>query len=103
MKTEEPTKVMFRWERDGSYKGVLALVPAVAGNRDPSTCSCYAHVGQHSAADYLSVMERSRAATIEEYSNLATELRRIGYNLKIVFRSSRDDYVERCKQVRRTA
>jgi len=43
----------------------------------------YSHIGQHSACspDYAA---ESRPATIQEYSDLKTELESVGYDLEII-------------------
>lgn len=75
--TDKPVRVVFRHDGD-----VFALFPDLiadnAGNR-----TLYAHIGQHSAGNYLTCIRRSRPATPEEYAPLAAELRRIGYTLDI--------------------
>ena len=92
------TRVIFR-----VYKGeLLALFPAVSGTvNKPWHCSCYAHVGQHSACNPSEVMRHSRAATRAEYQDLARELRRTGYTLQIVKRIVRADYDARVKELAR--
>jgi hypothetical protein len=95
---KEPlTRVIFRIDR--KCDECVALFPAIAGTRDPWTCSCYAHVGQHSSAtvDYV---RASRLAKPAEYRDLAAELRRIGYRLKIVKRFTRKDYEARKEQIK---
>lgn len=90
------TKVLFRM-----FKGeVLALFPADAGNvGEPWNCSSYAHVGQHSGANCLGVIQDSRPAKPAEYRELAAELRRIGYQLQIVKRCTAADAESRRKQM----
>lgn len=89
------TKVLFRM-----FEGeVTALMPALAATSNPYLCTCYAHVGQHSAADPQLVIRRSRRATPKEYRALATELRRRGYKLDIRKRTTQKDLQERKKQL----
>lgn len=99
MKTKEPlTKVIFRIERtkDGE---VCALFPAIAGTvGKPSHCSAYVHMGQHTAAS-MDYVRRTRLAKPAEYRELAAELRRIGYRLKIARRFHPSDRREREKQL----
>ena len=45
----DQTIVVFRAYKAGD---VLALFPEIQGDTNGHFCSCYAHVGQHSAADY---------------------------------------------------
>lgn len=71
-------RVIFRYEDSDVY----ALFPDLpADSRGHITC--YAHLGQHSAADYQHCIAKSRPATPDEYAPLASELRALGYNLLI--------------------
>lgn len=71
------TIVIFR-----KLKGeVLALFPYEEYNK--SLCVCYAHLGQHSSADYNYIVSKTRPATLEEYADLLHELKNLGYNLII--------------------
>lgn len=91
------TKVLFRM----LDHEVVALFPAEAATvGNPQHCLCYAHIGQHSAAD-IGIIGRSRPATPEEYAPLAEELRRIGYTLDIRQRTTRNDYHARQTQLQR--
>ncbi len=79
---------------------VLALFPGVAATvGKPWNCMSYAHIGQHSGADCLGVIQSSRPATPKEYQDLAAELRNIGYRLDIVKRCTKSDTQNRCKQL----
>lgn len=71
------TRVVFRIYKDGD---VIALFPDLA---DTSGVACYQHVGQHGAADYDIVIGQTKPATVDEYTPLATELKQIGYQLRI--------------------
>jgi len=84
--SEETVDVMFRKPLDGSE--VYALFPGLPGTQDPDTCLCYEHIGQHSAANLARCIHSSRVAKPEEYGELQKELERVGYKLKVVFRSS---------------
>lgn len=44
---------------------------------------CYAHLGQHSSC-HIDYLKECRLATKKEYSDLANELKSIGYELKIL-------------------
>lgn len=44
---------------------------------------CYAHIGQHSEADYGYYL-RGKQATPSEYKELKAELESIGYDIKVV-------------------
>lgn len=92
------TPVIFKLEPGGD---VLAVFPAMAGTyawqRD---CGCYAHVGQHGAADvdYASTLKPAKPA---QYAALKAELERIGYDdLVIRRRFSRSDTDARREQCR---
>jgi hypothetical protein len=83
--TDDPIeRVIFRIWRDGH---VIALLPDVEAN--PGMCMMYEHVGQHGEGDPRHVVSKTRLATPEEYAPLLAELRRIGYNLRIVKRMNR--------------
>ena len=72
-------RVIFRTWPKGD---VIALFPDIEAGL--FSCSSYMHVGQHGAADYRYVVERTKQATIAEYADLAVELTKIGYNLRMV-------------------
>lgn len=49
--------------------------------------TCYAHTGQHFEASYPYIIETTKPATVEQYSELLAELETIGYdNLRVVKR-----------------
>lgn len=94
---KEPiTKVIFRKFRNGD---VIALFPGIAGDFDPMNCNSYMHVGQHGTAT-TRLVSSTKPAKPSEYRELAQELRRIGYRLKIVKRFTRSDYNARKEQVK---
>lgn len=78
MRDEDKTVVVFRVWSNGD---VIALFPEI--DAGTGYCGSYEHVGQHSGANYRSVINRTRMAKPGEYRDLAKELRRIGYNLLI--------------------
>lgn len=92
------TRVIFR-----VFKGeVLALFPAIATTfGKPWRCESYSHIGQHSAAVYRVIIADSRPAKPAEYRDLAAELRRIGYKLKIAKRATAADETARREQLAR--
>lgn len=49
-------------------------------------CYCYAHVGQHSSADYTHCIRASRPATPEEYAPLQRELEGAPYHYRLIVR-----------------
>jgi len=94
------TKVIFRaWpKREGG--SAIALFPreaATVGN--PGHCLSYEQVGQHGGADLFALTHSLRLAARAEYRELAAELRRIGYRLKISCRATRADYLARKLQL----
>ena len=98
MKTPKPkTKVIFRVFREGD---VIALFPEIAANENVGICLSYQHVGQHGGADLMGMM-RLRKATRAEYAPLASELRRAGYNLKVIDRVQPGMMAERRRQIAR--
>ena len=86
------TLVMFRTDVRGQFKGdVTAIFPLEPGTCDPSTFSCYAHIGQHCAGTWGGCFVDSRPATPTEYGPLLNELLQIGYDdLRIVKRTPRN-------------
>lgn len=86
------TKVIFRQFKDGD---VIALFPDQPGTNNPSTCSSYMHIGQHSSAS-VHLASFTKAATKRAYGTLLRELGRIGYrDLRVVKRFTRADYYTR--------
>ena len=99
--TEEKAEVVvvFRFDkgRDGS---VFALFPEEPGDTTGRYCSCYQHIGQHSSADYYGCIQNSRPAKPHEYADLAKELERIGYVLKVRRRATYAMHEKRRNAVR---
>ena len=88
---KEPTIVLFRVWKDGS--GVTALFPYEI--HSGYLCTCYAHVGQHSGADYQNVMKQTYGAQPAEYADLLEELTTLSpepYVLKIIKRANWSKY-----------
>jgi hypothetical protein len=74
-----PTAVVYRtYPEDGDVIALFPEVPASVTN--PHLVSCYAHFGQHGAADYNLVLTQTRPATAGEAEPLQRELERIGYS-----------------------
>ena len=84
------TDVIYRVDkRDGA---VFALFPHEVFDRRGNVV-CYAHIGQHGAADYRHCIQRSRPAIESELAPLKVELQRIGYvDLKEVSRQKGDKW-----------
>lgn len=89
------TPVMFRaWKKkDGG--GVIALFPTIPADVGGVYCQSYEHVGQHGGALLLGVIEATRPASPEEYAPLLQELLSIGYDLKVVKRTTSRMFKER--------
>lgn len=73
------TVVIFRWWQND----VIALFPEIPADIDGKYCLSYQRMGQHSGADYMGIMQKSRPAKESEYANLLHELTTIGYDLDI--------------------
>lgn len=92
VKDQNITKVIFRVdERDKGYE-VIAVFPELAGDMNPyRTCTCYAHIGQHSAIS-TDFPQWTRPAKEKEYRDLKMELENgYGYNLRVVKKMTRSD------------
>lgn len=83
---EKPVRVLFRIDRRDDPRDVYALFPDLPADRAGRYCTCYAHVGQHSSADYAGCVARSRPARPEEFASLARELTGRGYTLRLARR-----------------
>jgi hypothetical protein len=85
------TPVIFRkfLKREGG--DIIALFPNAYDYIKPGrdTVLSYMHVGQHADASYYSMIHISKPAKPDEYKDLAEELTRIGYNLKVIQRRQR--------------
>lgn len=93
---EPETPVIYK--KDGSG-GVFAAFPTIAGDMDPGTMTGYAHVGQHSSY-HQNYVSSAKPAKPEEYADLHSELKSIGYNLKVMRKMTREHYEERKRQLR---
>jgi hypothetical protein len=88
------TKTIFRTYRDKSAE-VVAIFPELPHDRAGMFAVCYAHNGQHGAADVAAVIARTRPSTDEESAPLSQELHGIGYKLEPIARTPRDAYQTR--------
>lgn len=84
------TDVIFRKEKDNT---IIAVFPYIIEDRNGNVL-CYAHLGQHSGADYSYFTEKTVPALESEYTDLKTELESIGYNLRIIKRRNYDKYLK---------
>lgn len=79
--------VVFRFFR----KEIIALFPYEIWSGYDVTS--YAHVGQHSGADYKGVVNSSRPASVGEYLPLLQELQSIGYNVTVINKRNTNSYL----------
>jgi hypothetical protein len=75
------TPVIFRKFKDNN--SIVALFPTLPGTRDPYTCDSYMHIGQHGTAS-PDIIYTTSLATLEEYGDLLSELKSIGYDDLII-------------------
>jgi hypothetical protein len=101
MADTEETTVIFRTWLD-EPKTCIALFPYEPGTNDLATCQSFEHVGQHGSAHLAGVMERTRAATEREATELAVELQctPYQYKLRVRKRTPDDAYAIRAGQTR---
>jgi len=78
------TKILFRLI-DGEVTAIMPEIPATSEN----DCTCYAHIGQHSAAS-LDLLRQGRPATAGEYRPLLRELRQVGYRVRVMRRCNHE-------------
>lgn len=74
------TKVIFRKFRSGG--DVVALFPEVPADSQFGHCLSYSQAGQHSAAS-VDLSHVTDPAKPEDYAPLKAELERIGYDLEV--------------------
>lgn len=86
-KDTHQTSVVFRKDSNG----VFALFPYVIQNG--YNVMSYAHIGQHSAADYKHCIKTSKPASEVEYQELKKELESQGYNLKVIQKYSHQKFL----------
>jgi hypothetical protein len=75
---------------------LFAVFPGVAGSMDyVNSVGCYALIGQHHHADLAYCIDCEEVTDRTEYTDLATELERIGYVIYVVSkdRMCGDDYI----------
>lgn len=90
---KEATEVMFRKSTFSLDEGeVYAIFPYL--QHKYGFCTTYAHIGQHSGAEYNHCIRNSRPAKENEYRELKKELIRQGYNLKVIQRRNYSRYVD---------
>lgn len=79
---EPPVTVIFRVWRDSG--DVIALFPREPFDQAGRYCTSYMHVGQHGAASYHGVIQRTRPARPEEYQPLQRELESAPYHYWLI-------------------
>ena len=80
-----PDVVVFRQWRGGD---IIALFPEIPADIEGRYCQSYMQIGQHGAADYHSVIDRTTPVCEKRYVALAQELRQIGYELQPIRRAT---------------
>jgi len=91
------TQVIFRKYEDSQ---IIALFPyEIADNK--GRCNSYMHIGQHSGADYLGVINTTKLATKKEYKDLKKELQNIGYNIQVMKKRSYAKYIDKFNEQRK--
>jgi hypothetical protein len=88
--------VVFRKWKNGN---VIALFPELPADIFGDFCDAYETVGQHGGADYHGVIQQTEPCSLVDATDLASELKTIGYELKPVRRVSHVHHERR----RRTA
>ena len=88
------TEVIFRKE-DGD---VVAFMPYDIADIN-GNITCYAHIGQHSAASF-GYYRTTKSATEKEYFDLLNELQSIGYDVQVRQRMNLRKYSQVCQKIR---
>ena len=92
-KDKHKTDVVFRYDTTKDWKGtIFALLPHECADHQGNVTT-YQHVGQHSAADYLYCISKSRPATPAEYADLKKEMEGMGYNFNVIQKQNRDKFL----------
>lgn len=95
------TDVIFRLISIGGISEITALFPHQV-ETPKGHVGCYAHVGQHGAANYGYCVSKGRIATKEEYIGLKEELEKgFGYNLNLIKKQNREKYLKSYNEAKR--
>ena len=101
------TEAIFRVWKDNDcgetiYRKIIAIFPYdIESHTDYDCCSSYMNIGQHSGADYPSIIERTRPATPAEYLDLQKHLTNAyGYDLLIIQRRNRNKAIQALKELK---
>lgn len=83
------TSVIFRRWKDEN-KEPIAIFPYIPADDNWHVLS-YGHIGQHGAASYRAILNKTKPATTQEPDvlSLYIELRQMGYRMKVVRRVQR--------------
>lgn len=96
------TEVIFRVDNSKDWRGtVFALLPHEVSDLKGNVTT-YQHIGQHSSADYMYCIAKSRLATEKECADLKNEMEGLGYNFQKVTRQSQKKYLKSYYEVRGT-
>jgi hypothetical protein len=82
MRTKQTIIIFRKWKPEyGS--GIIALFPKEFADYKGLYCDSYEQIGQHGAASYEVVINKTIPATHKESLELYRELKQIGYRLKV--------------------
>lgn len=95
------TDVIFRDWQSSDFNLIIALFPHEINDLSGSVLS-YEHVGQHSGADYDSVICGTIPAKEKDYASLKSELQSLGYNLRIIKRRNGAKYLKALNEARKS-
>lgn len=77
--------IIFVIGKNDTTREVVAIMPGLAATiGNVNHCTCYVHIGQHSAADIDVIYREYENAQPAEYADLLQELCCIGYNVNVV-------------------
>ena len=91
------TKTIFRKFPEGD---IIALFPEIPGTNQYWTCQSYQHIGQHGACDTIHITMITKPTTKEESAGLFNELKRIGYDMKVIKRFRYSHMITRMEQLK---
>ncbi len=97
-KTEKTFVIFRRWKDTGT---IIALFPTIPSDRYGWQCLSYEHFGQHGGADFHGVMQATTPASRQETLALRRELRRRGYRLAPIRRTTATMHEQRKTEARR--
>jgi hypothetical protein len=79
------TDMAFVIAKGDPRREVVAVMPGHAGTNEwVDSCTCYVHLGQHSAASIQHIMDDYEDASCTEYADLLYELQCIGYSVNVI-------------------